>query len=83
MAKGGLISALLKKSRAKRETARKKRYLQHYKKAGKHHAMTYAQWIKEGQKTAYYGKSKKGKTVEAQLRELRIDPTWMKKKRKK
>ena len=83
MAKSRLLGALLKKSRMKRETARKKRYLQHYKKAGKH-ALTYAQWIKEGETSAYFkGAGGKKRTVEAQLREAGISPERFKRKRKK
>ena len=81
MAKGGIFGAFLKKSRMKRETARKKRYLQHYKKAGKS-AMTYAQWIKEGEASTYYkGAGGKRRTVEAQLREAGIDPKRFKRKK--
>lgn len=84
MAKSRLLGALLKKSRMKRETARKKRYLQHYKKAGPKHAMTYAQWIKEGETSTYYkGAGGKAQTVEAQLRESKIDTSRFKSKRKK
>ena len=84
MAKSRLLGALLKKHRAKKETARKKRYLQHYKKAGPKHAMTYAQWIKEGESPTYYkGAGGKARTVEAQLREAGIDSGRFKRKRKK
>lgn len=83
MAKGGLLGALLKKSRAKKETARKKRYLKHYKKAGPRSAMTYAQWIKSGEEQAYFkGAGGRKGTVEAQLREAQIDPKRFKRKKK-
>lgn len=84
MAKGGLFRGLLKTGRMKKETARKKRYLQHFKKAGPKHALTYAQWVKEGEESVYFkGAGGKKKTVEAQLREAGIDPGRFKKKRKK
>lgn len=83
MAKGGLLGAFLKKGRMKRETARKKRYLQHYKKAGKH-ALTYAQWVKEGESPTYYkGAGGRARTVEAQLREAGISPERFKRKKRK
>lgn len=80
MAKGGILRALFKKSRMKKETARKKRYLQHFKKAGKH-SLTYAQWIKEGEEPVYFKGIKKKKTVEAQLREAGISPERFKRKK--
>lgn len=84
MAKSRILGALLKKSRAKRETASKKRYLEHYKKAGKHHAMTYAKWKKEGEQPTYFKGAKfRRKTVEARLREAGISPERFKKKRNK
>ena len=83
MAKGGILHALLKKHRAKKETASKKRYLQHYKKAGKHHAMTYAQWKKQGEEPVYFkGAGGKKRTVEAQLREAGVNPQRFKKRKK-
>ena len=81
MAKGGLVRALFAKRRRRKETARKKRYLQHYKKAGKH-AMTYVQWMKEGEQPTYFkGAGGRARTVEAQLREAGIDPKRFKKKK--
>jgi len=78
-----ILGALLKKSKAKKETARKKRYLQHYRKAGKN-ALSYAQWIKKGEQSTYFkGAGGKQRTVEAQLREAGISPDRFKKKRKK
>lgn len=83
MAKGRLLGALLKKSRMKRETASKKRYLEHFKKAGVKHAMTYAQWKEKGEQPAYFkGAGLKRTTVEAQLREAKISPTRFTKKKK-
>lgn len=83
MAKKGLFRALLGKGRMKRDTARKKRYLAHKEKAGKH-ALTYAQWLKSGEEQAYFkGAGGRKRTVEAQLREAGISPDRFKKKRKK
>jgi len=83
MAKGGLLGRFLKKRRMKKETARKKRYLKHYKKAGKH-ALTYAQWIEKGEQSTYFkGAGGRQRTVEAQLREAGVSPDRFKKKRKK
>ena len=48
-----------------KETAKKKEYLKHYKKAGRH-AMTYAQWLKKGKESVYIGKRK---SAEARMRE--------------
>jgi len=82
--KGGILHALFKKHRMKKETARKKRYLEHYKKAGPKHAMTYVQWIKTGEQPTYFkGTGFRQKTVEAQLREAGISPGRFKKKRTK
>jgi len=82
MAENRLLRALLKKSRMKRETARKKRYLQHFKKAGPKHAMTYVEWQKKGESSTYFkGAGGKTRTVEAQLREAGIDPKRFKKKK--
>lgn len=81
--KGGLLHALFKKHRVRKETESKKRYLQHYKKAGKN-ALTYVQWKKQGEQPTYFkGAGGKQRTVEAQLREAGIDPSRFKKKRKK
>lgn len=61
------------KQRMAKETASKKRYAEHYKKAGPKHAMTYAQWSKEGEKPTYFkGAGLRRKSVEAQLREAGI-----------
>ena len=65
--------------RMKKETASKKAYAKHYAKAGKH-AMTYAQWQKEGSKPVYFKGVRKG-TVEAQLREAGISPKRFKRKK--
>ena len=64
----GLIGALFAKRRRRKETERKKRYLEHYKKAGKH-AMTYVQWIKKGEQSTYFKGMPKRKTAEARMRE--------------
>ena len=84
MAKSRLLGALLKKRRAKKETARKKRYLRHYREAGPKHALSYAQWLKEGEEPVYFkGAGGRKRTVEAQLREAGVSPDRFKKKRKK
>lgn len=58
--------------RMKKETAKKKRYAKHYKRAGPKYAMTYAQWSKEGEKQIYFkGAAFRKPTVEARLRESR------------
>ena len=82
MAENRFLRALLKKSRMKNETARKKRYLKHYKQAGKQHAMTYVEWQKKGEQPTYFrGRGFRKKTVEAQLREAGISPERFKKKK--
>jgi len=55
--------ALFKKRKRKKETARKKRYLKHFKKA-KASAMTYSQWIKAGE----------GRSPDVMLREMKSRP---------
>ncbi len=62
MSKGSLFRALTASGRLDRETAKKKLYAKHYKKAGPKYAMTYANWLKKG----------RGST-EAQLRESHTD----------
>ncbi len=65
-----------------KETAKKKRYLQHYKKAGKK-AMTYAEWMKKGEKPTYFkGVGLRGKSIEAQLREAGVSPARFKRKKR-
>lgn len=54
--------------RLKRDTAKKKRYLKHFKTAGVKHAMTYGEWTKKGESPAYF-KGIKRKSLEAQFRE--------------
>lgn len=66
--------------RMEKETARKKEYLKHYKKAGKHHAFSYAQWLEKGKTPAYF-KGMGGKSTETQLREARVSPARLKRKR--
>ena len=66
--KPNIFRAILKHGKKARETKRKKRYLEHYKKAGKS-AMTYAQWIKEGEQSTYFKGLPKRKTAEARMRE--------------
>ena len=84
MAKGGLLGRFLKKSRAKRETAKKKRYLKQYEKAGPKHAMTYAEWSKKGEQPTYFkGAGLRRKTVEARLQEAGISPERFKKNKNK
>ncbi len=59
--------------RMKKETASKKRYAEHYKKAGPKHAMSYAEWKKKGEKPTYFKLKKlRRPTVEARLREARV-----------
>jgi len=61
------------KQKMAKETASKKRYAEHYKKAGPKYAMTYAQWKKEGEQPTYFKGTKfRRKTPEARLREARI-----------
>lgn len=55
--------ALFKKRAMKKETARKKRYLEHFKKA-KATSMTYGQWIKAGE----------GRSPDVMLREMKARP---------
>jgi len=59
-------------AKMKKETARKKRYAEHYAKAGLKHAMTYAEWLKKGEQPTYFKGIPKRKTAEAQLREAGI-----------
>ncbi len=68
MAKRNIFRAILKHGKKARETRRKKRYLEHYKKAGKH-AMTYVQWMKKGEQPTYLKGLPKRKTAEARMRE--------------
>lgn len=59
--------------RMKKETASKKRYAKHYKKAGPKYAMTYAEWQKKGEQPTYFkGAGLRRPTTEAKLREARI-----------
>lgn len=55
--------ALLKRTRMKKETERKQRYLGHFKKA-KASSMTYSQWIKAGE----------GRSPDVILREMKSRP---------
>ncbi len=66
--------------RMAKETAKKKRYAKHYKKAGPKHAMTYAEWSKKGEQPVYFKGVRKG-TAEAQLREAGISPKRFKRKK--
>lgn len=66
--------------RMKKETASKKRYAEHYKKAGPKYAMTYAEWQKKGKEPVYF-KGVKKKTVEAQLREAGVSPKRFKRRK--
>ena len=66
--KPNIFRAILKYGKRARETRRKKRYLEHYKKAGKH-AMTYAQWVNKGEQSTYFKGLPKRKTAEARMRE--------------
>jgi len=67
------------RQKMEKETASKKAYAKHYAKAGKH-AMTYAQWEKEGSKPVYF-KGVRKKSEEAQLREAGISPKRFKRKK--
>lgn len=60
--------------RMKKETAQKKQYAEHYKKAGPKHAMTYVEWLKKGKQPTYFKGMPKRKTAEARLREAGISP---------
>lgn len=63
--------ALLKRTRMKKETARKKQYLEHFRKA-KASALTYAQWMKKGGSLGYVrGGAKSPATI---LREAKAKP---------
>ena len=68
------------KQRLAKETAQKKRYAAHYKKAGPKHAMTYAQWLKKGEEPVYF-KGIRKKSAEAQLREAGISPKRSKRRK--
>jgi len=77
-----MVIGTLRRSRKtkllEKETAKKKEYAKHYKKAGKHHAFSYAQWLEKGREPVYFrGISKP--TVEAQMREAR---TTLKRKKR-
>lgn len=57
----------------KKETARQKRYLEHFKAAGPKHAMKYGEWIKAGETQTYFKGSKfRRKSLETRLRESGI-----------
>lgn len=73
---------LFKTKKLKKETAKKKRYLKHYKKAGPKHAMSYAQWTKTGEKPVYF-KNIKRSSVESRLREAGLSEADVNKFRKK
>lgn len=68
MAKRNIFRAILKHGKKARETRKKKRYLEHFKKAGKH-ALTYAQWLKKGEQPTYFKGLPKRKTAETRMRE--------------
>lgn len=55
--------AILKRTRMKKETAKKKEYLKHFKRA-KASSMTYVQWTKAGGK----------KSPDVMLREIKAKP---------
>lgn len=57
-----------KLKKLKKDTARKRRYLKHFKKVGSKKAMTYGEWVKKGEKGVYF-KGVKKPTVESRLRE--------------
>ena len=69
--KPNIFRAILKHGKKARETKRKKRYLEHYKKAGKH-AMTYVEWMKKGEQSTYFKGLPKRKTAEARMREAHM-----------
>jgi len=60
-----------KTKKLEKETAKKRRYLEHYKKAGPHHAFTFAQWLEKGEQPVYF-KGIRQPTAEAKLRESRV-----------
>ena len=77
-----MVIGTLRRSRKtkilEKETARKREYLKHYKKAGPEYAFSYAQWLEKGREPVYFrGISKP--TIEAQMREARV--TLKRKKR--
>ena len=69
--KGKIKRRFRAEQKIKKDVANKKRYAEHYEKAGPKHAMTYAQWQKEGEEPVYF-KGVRKKSVEAQLREAKI-----------
>ena len=66
--KPNIFRAILKHGKKARETRRKKRYLEHYKKAGKH-AMTYSEWLKKGEQPTYFKGLLRRKTAETRMLE--------------
>jgi hypothetical protein len=79
--KGKVKRRFRAEAKMKKETAQKKRYAEHYKKAGPKHAMTYAQWLKKGEEQVYFkGVGGRKKTVETQLREAGVSSKRFKKK---
>lgn len=63
-----------RKKRMEKETEQKKRYAEHFKKAGPKYAKTYVEWVKgekepKGKKIAYYGQ--KRETADAILRRIK------------
>jgi len=61
---------MAKLKRMKKEMARQKRYLKHFKAAGPKHAMKYGEWIKSGESQTYFkGAGLRRRSLEAQLRE--------------
>lgn len=69
--KGKVKRRFRAEQRMKKETASKKEYAKHYKKAGSRHAMTYAEWLKKGKQPVYF-KGVKKKSAEARMREAGI-----------
>ncbi len=68
VAKRNIFRAILKHGKKARETRKKKRYLEHFKKAGPKNAMTYVEWMKKGESPVYF-KGIKKKSAEARMRE--------------
>ena len=67
--KPNIFRAVMRLGKKSRETRKKKRYLEHFKKAGPKNAMTYSEWSKKGEQSTYFKGLPKRKTAEARMRE--------------
>lgn len=64
------MAKLFRTRKLKKETAKKKRYLKHFKAAGVKHAMTYGEWMKKGETHSYFKvPALRRKSMEARMRE--------------